>query len=309
MAETPASPESPLARAERFVWLTGRVLEQRRFAHLFRGGDAEPVHTALQAYANDDGGFGHALEPDIRGPGSQPLPTATALALLDEIGRCTGQEVEQICRYLTSVTNPDGAVPTLLASQRDYPHPPYIEVPEAPPSDVLATGRIVGTLHRNEVWHAWLFRATEFCWQKVESASMEDTHPYEAMAAVAFLDGVPDRARAERAAVRLGRIVRERDLVVLDPERADEIPVSPGYAPGEHHFAYDYAPSPGSLARRWFSDEEMARSLDALAAGQEDDGGWPIRWREWAPGTRLEWRPVVTVEALRTLRAYGRTVS
>lgn len=303
-AEPSASPAGPLARAEQFVWLTGRVLEQRRFAHLFRGAGADPVYTALQAYANEDGGFGHALEPDVRGPASQPLPTMTALSLLDELGRCTGRSVERICRYLTSVTNADGAVPAVLASLRRYPHPPYLPVPEAPPSELLSTGRIVGTLHRNEVWHAWLFRATEFCWRAVES--LEDTHPYEAQSAVAFLDGVPDRARAERAADRLGRIVRDRRLVALDPERAAELPVAPGYAPGEHHFAYDFASSPGSLARRWFSDAEMERSLDALAASQEDDGGWPIRWREWAPGTRLEWRPIVTVEALRTLRAYGR---
>jgi hypothetical protein len=228
----------------------------------------------------------------------------TALRLLDELGLCGGQHAERICRWLTTVTNHDGALPAVLPSLRDYPHPPYLRVPDDPPSELLATGAVVGTLHRNEVWHAWLFRATEFCWRAVES--LDRTHPYEAEAAVAFLDGVPDRARAERAAARLGRIVRERQLVVLEPRRASVLPVSPGYAPGEHHFAYDYARTPDSLARRWFSDAEMEQALDALAAAQEDDGGWPIRWREWAPGTRLEWRPIVTIEALRTLRAYGR---
>ncbi|MYZ38016.1 MULTISPECIES: hypothetical protein [unclassified Streptomyces] len=28
--------------------------------------------------------------------------------------------------------------------------------------DLLATGPVVGLLHRNEVWHARLFRATDF---------------------------------------------------------------------------------------------------------------------------------------------------
>ncbi|MFD5757170.1 hypothetical protein ACFWIZ_18585, partial [Streptomyces sp. NPDC127044] len=63
-----------------------------------------------------------------------------------------------------------------------------------------------------------------------------------------------------------------------------------------------------SLAREWFTDEEMARSLDFLAGEQREDGGWPIRWRQWAPGTALECRPMVTIEALRTLRAYGRPI-
>ena len=43
-----------------------------------------------------------------------------------------------------------------------------------------------------------------------------------------------------------------------------------------------------------------------LAALQGEDGGWPISWRAWAPGTALEGRPIVTLEALLTLRAYGR---
>jgi hypothetical protein len=54
--------------------------------------------------------------------------------------------------------------------------------------------------------------------------------------------------------------------------------------------------------------EQTERALDFLAAEQDQDGGWPVRWRDWAPGTRLEWRPIVTIEALRTLHAYGRGI-
>ncbi|MGW7418162.1 hypothetical protein [Streptomyces sp. NPDC054863] len=297
---------SPLARAEHFVWLTARVLEQRRFAYHFLGGGADQVETALTAYLGEDGGFGHALEPDLRGPVSQPLHTAHALRVLESIGRCGGTRVERVCRYLTEVSAKDGALPAVHPSQRGYPAAPFVPVLDDPPSELLATGPVVGLLHRNEVWHAWLFRATDFCWAAVES--LRTSHPYEVQAAVAFLDGVPDRSRAQAAADRLGRLVREQELVVLDPAERDEMPVAPGYAPGEHHFAYDYARVPDSLARAWFTDEEMARSLDFLAAEQQEDGGWPLRWRAWAPGAALEARPLVTIEALRTLRAYGRTI-
>ncbi|GAA0635115.1 hypothetical protein GCM10009535_08830 [Streptomyces thermocarboxydovorans] len=313
MADTGASPHdptsrthTPLARAEQFVWLTARVLEQRLFAHHFLGGGAEPVETALDAYRNEDGGYGHGLEPDLRGPVSQPLHTARALRVLDAVGRCTDRRAEQVCRYLTSVSTADGALPAIHPSQRGYPAAPFVPIVDDPPSELLATGRVVGLLHRNEVWHAWLFRATDFCWQAVES--LERSHPYEIEAAVAFLDAVPDRARAEAAADRLGRLVRGQRLAALDPDDLDAYPVAPGYAPGEHHFPHDYAPTPDSLARAWFTDEEMARSLDYLAAEQREDGGWPIRWRRWAAAPALEARPMVTIEALRTLRAYGRPV-
>ncbi|MFD4600022.1 hypothetical protein ACFWPQ_18580 [Streptomyces sp. NPDC058464] len=313
MAETGASPlpptppaHSPLSRAEQFVWLTARVLEQRLFAYHFLNGGPDPVEAALDAYRNEDGGYGHALEPDLRGPVSQPLHTGRALRVLDAVERCGGQRVERVCRYLTAASAADGALPAVRPSQRGYPAAPFVPVVDNPPSELLATGPVVGLLHRNEVWHAWLFRATDFCWQAIDH--LEKSHPYEIEAAVAFLDMVPDRSRAEASADRLGRLVRGQRLAALDPEHLDAYRVAPGYAPHEHHFPHDFAKSPDSLARMWFTDEEMTRSLDFLAAEQEADGGWPIRRRRWAPAAALEARPVVTIEALHTLRAYGRFV-
>ncbi|MGC3001435.1 hypothetical protein ACPF8X_24440 [Streptomyces sp. G35A] len=303
---TPPAHDSPLARAERFVWLTARVLEQHLFAHRFRGGAAGPVETALDAYRNEDGGYGHALEPDLRGPVSQPLHTARALRVLDAVGRCGGRRAEDVCRYLTSVSTADGALPAIHPSQRGYPTAPFVPVVDDPPSELLSTGPVVGLLHRNEVWHAWLFRATDFCWRAAES--LEASHPYEIEAAVAFLDSAPDRARAEAAAERLGRLVRGQRLAALDPDHLDACPVAPGYAPGEHHFPHDYARTPHSLARAWFTDGEMERSLDFLSAEQQEDGGWPVRWRRWAPAPALEARSGVTIDALHTLRAYGRPI-
>ncbi len=288
------------------MWLTARVLEQRLFAYHFLHGAPDAVEAALDAYRDEDGGYGHALEPDLRGPVSQPLHTAHALRVLDAIGRCAGQPVERVCRYLTAVSTPDGALPAVRPGQRGYPTAPFVPVVDDPPSELLATGPVVGLLHRNEVWHAWLFRATDFCWRAVES--LEKSHPYEVEAAMAFLDSAPDRPRAEAAADRLGRLVREQRLAALDPDELGAYPVAPGYAPGEHHFPHDFARSPASLARAWFTDGEMARSLDHLAAEQQEDGGWPVRWRQWAAAPTLEARPMVTIEALRTLRAYGRFV-
>ncbi|MFG2297989.1 hypothetical protein [Streptomyces sp. NPDC048603] len=295
---------SPLARAERFIWLTARVLEQRRFAFHFLGGDPDAVDAALGPYLNPDGGYGHALDPDLRGPLSQPLHAAHALRVLDGLGRCAGQRIERLCSHLTRVSTPEGALPVVFPGPRDYPAAPYHPVLDDPPADLLATGPVVGVLHRNRIWHAWLFRATEFCWERVEA--MRRTHPYEVQAAVAFLDGAPDRPRAAAAADRLGRLVRSDGLVVLDPRRSSEFPVAPGYAPGEQLFPYDYARRPESLARGWFTDEELSRSLDFLAERQQGDGGWPVLRRTWAPGSTLERRPIATLEALLTLRAYGR---
>ena len=88
---------------------------------------------------------------------------------------------------------------------------------------------------------------------------------------------------------------QQRKLVALDPAAA-----------GEVHTPLQFAPRPESLARQLFADEIIDTHLDALVAAQEQDGGWPINWQVWTPITGLEWRGWATIEALKTLQAYGR---
>jgi hypothetical protein len=290
-----------VARAEGFVWLTGRVLDQRRFAYHFGSGTAAGVRSALDAYRAPDVGFAFGLEPDVRGQASQPVTMATALKLLDEIGQLDAPAALPLCGWLASVSAPGGGVPVVLPSQRAYPHPPWLSVADDPPGELLATGPAVGMLLKNKIGHPWLRGATGFCWRAVET--LTETHPYEVEAAVAFLDHVPDRDRAAKQAARLGGLVRDQGLF-LDPAHPDRARLAPGYAPGEFHLACDYAIRPASVGRAWFTDAEFARSLDALAAAQQEDGGWPISWAQWSPTTASEARPGVTTLALLTLRAY-----
>ncbi|QMU76263.1 hypothetical protein GXW83_11420 [Streptacidiphilus sp. PB12-B1b] len=301
-----------LARATDFIWLTGRVLEQRRLAFLFApapatgtsaaGAAAAGVLAALDAYRSTDGGYAYGLEPDVRGPAGQPVALPTALRVLDQAGALDQATATRVCDWLASVTAPDGGVPAVLPSLRDYPRPPWLPVPNEPRGDLLATGPIVGLLRKNAVGHPWLERAVDFCRDAVQA--LDRTHPYEAQAALAFLEHAPDQAHAAEQTARLGSLVREQRLVLLDPDHPEQARPAPGYAPGEHHLPYDYAPTPQSPARAWFTDAELARGLDALAAAQEPDGGWPIRWAQWAPTTAVESRPGVTLEALLTLRAW-----
>jgi len=56
--------------AENFIWSAARLLDRHRYAMSFADGPAGPVIDSLRGYRNPDGGFGHALEPDLRCPGS-----------------------------------------------------------------------------------------------------------------------------------------------------------------------------------------------------------------------------------------------
>lgn len=302
-----------LEAAEDFIWRTARLLDRHRYAYLFKNGEPSQVVAALRPYQNPDGGFGHALEPDLRGPVSQPLPVLHALEVLDEVDAFDDPMVRRACDYLLAITTAEGGVPFVLPLATTYPHAWWMEAAENPPASLNPTAPIAGLLHKHGVVHPWLERATTYCWQQIEqigsdgdpradtTAPTSDTdierigRSYTARAALAFLAHVPDRRRAEDTFALLGRYVLERKLVELDPS-----------APGEVHTPLDYAPSPQSLARRLFSDEVIAAHLDALVAKQQSDGGWPVNWQIWTPATGLEWRAWVTIRAISTLRDYGR---
>jgi hypothetical protein len=299
--------QANLDAAETFIWNTARVIERRRFDFLFRDGDAEPVVAALRAYRNADGGFGHGLEPDGRGSESQPLHALSALHLLDELGRFDDPMVGDLLDWFASISAPDGGLPSGVPTTHDYPHSPWWSTGDGEPKGaLLPTANIVGVLLKNGVQHPWVTGAAAFCWRAIRA--IETSHPYEIEGVLAFLDHAPERAEAEREAARFGEIVNAQHLVVRDPESASP-DTSVGYGPGEFHTPLNYATRPTSLARRWFSDAEIAHNLDLREREQQPDGGWMFDWGQWNAASTFNWRGIVTIESLALLRAYGRIPS
>jgi hypothetical protein len=230
----------------------------------------------------------------VRGPVSQAGTVAVALQVLDEAGAMDDPMVTEACDYLAAIATPDGGVQFVLPSVLGYPRAPWWQPEgERPPGNLLPTGSLAGLLLARGVKHPWVERASEFCWQAIERIG--ETNPYQARATIAFLDGTPERDRAERAFARLGPKILEQGLVALDPG-----------AGGEVHTPLDYAPEPASVARRLFTDDVIEAHLDALVAAQREDGGWTFNWPAWTPVVETEWRGNVTVEMLSRLRGYGR---
>lgn len=282
-----------LEAAENFICLNARVLDRHRYAHLFKGAGAEPVVAALRAYQNPDGGFGNALEQDLRTPTSQPAAVWTALEILDEIDRFDDPMVKGSCDFLMANAAPDGGAPFVLPSAMAHPRAPWWQTEDDPLGSLVQTGSIVAQLLKHQVDHPWLEPATVFCWRQIEA--IDATSAYEMRFLLPFLESAPDRERAESAFQRVGPKILEQNLVALDPN-----------AEGEHFTPLDYAPRPDSIARRLFDDDVIDAHLDALARGQEEDGGWTVHFLNWNPVTTYEWRGSLTVDALKTLQTNGR---
>jgi hypothetical protein len=98
--------------ATAFIAANARILDWRRFQRLFQDGPAAPVRDAVAAYRNDDGGFGHALEPDGRAPGSQPAATEMALRIMNETDAWDEDLVRGACDWLAARAPPRAARPS-----------------------------------------------------------------------------------------------------------------------------------------------------------------------------------------------------
>jgi hypothetical protein len=278
-------------RAETFIWSNARLLERRLFAYHFRGGSRQAVLAALRAYQNEDGGFGHALEPDIRCPDSQPVPVQHALEILDAVGP-NAEIVRGACDFLTTITTAEGGVPFVLPTARNYPHAPWWNTDDDPPASLNPTAAIVGLLHKLGVDHPWLRSATAYCWERI--AELQPSEMHEMGVVITFLRYIPDRRRAERELDRLGQQLLASGLVA-DITATDYV-----------RKPLDWAPTPDHPLRLLFDEATIQANLDVLIAGQKEDGGWPIAWLPLSSGCELEWRGWITLAALQTLRANGR---
>lgn len=272
-----------LNAAKTFLHSHARVLERRRFEHLFEGAPKEPVLHALRAYRNDDGGFGHAIEPDMRAPISQPVGIHTVMEILHEIGVHDDPMIRPAADWLASITREDGGIPFVL--ETDAPHAPWWRQSDA--SSHTQTAANAAALHNLEVSHPWLEGADEFLFARIAELDVSGDDVgvgYDLLFSVHFLDAHPDAARAEAAFEALG-------------------PIPTAAYGSERPSALDLSPVPGSRSRDRF---DVERDLDALEQAQQDDGGWHVPWGDWNPAATVEWRGVATVNALKTLRANGR---
>ena len=276
-----------LDAAQSFILRNARLLDRRRLQLLLDVGGPEDVVTALRAYRNPDGGFGNALEPDIRGWSSQPVGAQIALEVLREAGGRDDALTRDLLDWCAGTAIGD-ALPFVLPSVGQAPAAPWW-VPDGRPS-LNPTAAIVGIARGLGLAHPWLERAAAWCWQALEE-QLADLDAHAALCAVVLVD---EAAAPAGLTERLGERVLD-GLAALDPAASGYV-LSPLL----------FAPTPDSAARSWFPDAVIDAHLVALAQQQQDDGGWPITWEPPAGAARAEWRGARTVAAMRTLRAYHR---
>lgn len=281
----------PITRAREFLFSEARLLERLLFAVIFEDASPQAVGNLIQAYQNPDGGLGHALEPDVSCPESQPLFVEAGLKALHHAGLRDLAIALPMCQFLEKVSDAAGLVPPILENALRSPHAAHWSSAGVP--DLNPTAGICGLLHYQSLEHPWLARATRTCCELLLQDPTLEAHTLRSAAFLA--EYLPDRPTADLMAEKIAAAL---------PKASFFIPQAPvnTYGLTPLHFAS----SPASQWRRIFTDDQIEGHLDDLMSRQQEDGGWPISWNPPGEASRCEWRGVWTLEALLTLAAYGR---
>jgi hypothetical protein len=280
-----------LSSAREFMLIHARLLERRLFEVTFDDGDPALVGRVVAAYQNEDGGLGHALEPDLRCVESQPLFVEVGLDALHQAGWRDPELARSLCFFLQRVSNETGLVPPILESALASPHASHWGRSSLAP-DLNPTAGICGLLHEQGVGHPWLSRATETCCDLIIRHPPDEAHTL--LSATRLADHLPDQALAERLHEAIAAALPQASFFIA------EAPVK-GYGLTPLHFA----PSPDSSWRSLFTDAQIEGHLEDLLGRRQPDGGWPISWEPPGLASALEWRGRWTLEAIRPLMAYG----
>lgn len=113
-------------KARRFIYRNARPIDLALFKYHFENGSANDVITALSAYQNPDGGFGHGIEADNFNPNSIPIGVWKATEYVKETGGIEPDHpiIQGILKYLSSGSDFDPEHNQWLntvPSSNDYP--------------------------------------------------------------------------------------------------------------------------------------------------------------------------------------------
>lgn len=278
-----------LDAATNFVLTHGRLLERQRLDTLLHDSRPTGVLASLAGYQNADGGFGQALEPDVRAPHSETIATLTALELLAEYGAESGSAAARALAWVGTVAGADGGIPFMLPASNSFPHAPWMQ-----PADDAShlTFGFAAMAHRAGCQEPWVQSALDWCWDQLSDPGL--ITGYALKYALAFLDSQPADPRTEAALTAAQGLVGEDGCVPVPGGTADEklTPLA-------------LSPRPDRASRSLFSPEQIRADVDRLAHHQAADGGWTFDWLEWCPAQGLDWRGIQTVQALQTLREHA----
>jgi hypothetical protein len=299
-------------QAKKYLLSEARPLEKVNFELEFGGGSVDGVLSQLKKFQNPDGGFGQALEPDLRTPTSSALCTEMGLRYLAEMHIPADHPMAQAAvQYLLGSFDAETQVWRVIPEDaNDHPHAPWWHEESGSLARTFDDFRVIpraGILaalyHYAElVPDDWLAAVTE---QTVADILALDTEKFGGGGdtVVYALRLMEAQGLAPSLKSRLEPRLRE----VADAVVARDPQAWAGYAAPP----LKLAPTPKAPLADLLADD-LQTYLDYLIEQQTPEGTWEPTWswgesypEDWAQA-KQEWRGLITLDTLIALRAFGR---
>jgi hypothetical protein len=299
-------------RARNYIKTHARPLDRALFEHRFEGASADLVTAELARFQNDDGGFGHALEPDLRTPASSALATEVALRTLEELGCASDHPmVGDAVRFFFETLDPETKVWRIIPRDaNEHPHAPWWHDKDGSLARtfddflIIPRASVVGLLHHYAalVPADWLAELTEHTVATLETISDDalagggDSLRYALRLVEAR--ALPQSYK-DRLVPRLCRLALQ--FVSCDPQEWGGYVAAP----------LKIAPTPDSPVADVLRDG-LERHLDYQIDHQTPEGTWEPTWT-WGDAypdvweqVKREWYGALALEVLTALHAFGR---
>ncbi len=263
--------------ARDYVYANGQLWERALFAYLFQNGSLERLHQTLAAYKNPDGGFGHALEHDVRCPNSHPLALEFLVGMLTTLDIPAGTLLDGAAAWVEANRAADGSLvnpPEVL----DYPHAPWWDHGGQTSPDSIV-GCLIKLGKANDA-----VRASTTHWVR-ENLNADKIRENEWLF-MAY------HAYDYHGAVNMGG-----DLWSVTV--ANIIACAQKARPDQFYEILRFAPTPHSPIAQAMPSDLLKKMLNHLAEGQQADGSWHDEH------SLPQWYPYVTIQVLQGLRRYG----
>lgn len=289
-----------------FIDTNARPLEIARFHYTFDGASATSVFAALEKFQNPDGGFGQALEPDLRVTESSALCTSIAFQVLRSIHATPDAALvsSSIAYLLQSLNRQKGCWRIIPALAERSPHAPWWN--QAGREQDFESFSLNPTIELLGYLYEYLSDSHRDVLSLVSErvinhlSSLETIEMHELLCCLRFL-------QTESLPLEVDRPVRQKVLqlidatLVVDPVQWKSYNLRPLQV-------VDDPDSPFMKGR----EQAVAANLDFEIASQSDDGSWPITWSwggaypdDWSIAAR-DWSGVIALEKLILLKRFHR---
>ncbi|HET6444157.1 MAG TPA: hypothetical protein VFI27_06200 [candidate division Zixibacteria bacterium] len=298
---------SAFLRAKTYIQTYGREIDQSLFSFHFEDRDKAGVIGALKSYQNPDGGFGNALEPDLRTPASSAIATQRAFDILRVVNAGYQDEtIQNAVDYLLETFDLDNGVwPIIPPEVEDAPHAPWWSYENSAETfdgfRINPTAALAGHLHHYKaiVPSDFLAQVTTQVLDILSSEpdagmNMHDLYCYLTLAE--GVEGTEKRTVLDKLSIVAPLSVQN------DPSKWVEYALRP----------LAIAPAPDSLLAYVMDRAAIEANLDYEIDEQLEDGSWPITWSwdfvdeaAWADAEK-DWKGYLTLHKLIIMKDYDR---